>query len=64
MNQYRDNHFRFSATEINIIDRYIGLGYGKSQMVDELKFIEKFAQEEGIILDPVYTGKSMYGFVP
>jgi len=60
MNQYRDNHFRFSATEINIIDRYIGLGYGKSQM-DELKFIEKFAQEEGIILDPVYTGKSMYG---
>lgn len=63
MNQYRDNHFRFSATEINIIDRYIGLGYGKSQM-DELKFIEKFAQEEGIILDPVYTGKSMYGFVP
>jgi D-cysteine desulfhydrase len=60
MNQYRDNHFRFSATEINIIDRYFGLGYGKSQM-DELKFIEKFAQEEGIILDPVYTGKSMYG---
>ncbi|MFK9090790.1 1-aminocyclopropane-1-carboxylate deaminase/D-cysteine desulfhydrase [Bacillus salipaludis] len=60
MNQYRDSHFRFSATEINIIDRYIGLGYGKSQM-NELKFIEKFAQEEGIILDPVYTGKSMYG---
>jgi len=29
--------------------------------MDELKFIEKFAQEEGIILDPVYTGKSMYG---
>ncbi len=60
MNQYRDHHLRFSAEEINIIDRYIGLGYGKSQL-DELRFIEKFAQEEGIILDPVYTGKSMYG---
>jgi D-cysteine desulfhydrase len=60
MNQYRDNHFCFSASEINIIDRYIGLGYGKSQL-EELKFIEKFAQEEGLILDPVYTGKAMYG---
>ncbi|CAH2717454.1 D-cysteine desulfhydrase [Neobacillus rhizosphaerae] len=60
MNQYRDNDLRFSDKEINIIDRYIGLGYGKSQL-DELKFMEKFAREEGIILDPVYTGKSMYG---
>lgn len=60
MNQYRNNHFSFSDEEINIIDSYIGLGYGKSQL-DELRFIEKFAQEEGIILDPVYTGKSMYG---
>ncbi|WP_045518945.1 1-aminocyclopropane-1-carboxylate deaminase/D-cysteine desulfhydrase [Neobacillus niacini] len=60
MNQYGDNLFRFSDKEINIIDRYIGLGYGKSQL-DELKFMERFAREEGIILDPVYTGKSMYG---
>lgn len=60
MNQYKDNHFSFSVEEINIIDGYIGLGYGNSQL-DEIRFIEKFAQEEGIILDPVYTGKSMYG---
>ncbi|MDQ6600666.1 hypothetical protein [Bacillus salipaludis] len=39
MDQYRDHHLRFSAEEINIIDRYIGLGYGKSQL-DELRFIE------------------------
>ncbi|MGE8205399.1 1-aminocyclopropane-1-carboxylate deaminase/D-cysteine desulfhydrase [Heyndrickxia sp. NPDC080065] len=60
MNQYRDNPYSFIENEINIIDRYIGLGYGKSQL-EELKFIEKFAHEEGIILDPVYTGKAMYG---
>jgi D-cysteine desulfhydrase len=60
MNQYRADTYSFTDNEINIIDRYIGLGYGKSHL-DELKFIEKFAQEEGIILDPVYTGKSMYG---
>ena len=60
MNQDRANPYSFIENEINIIDRYIGLGYGKNQM-DELKFIEKFAQEEGIILDPVYTGKAMYG---
>lgn len=60
MNQYRAESYSFKDNEINIIDRYIGLGYGKSQL-DELKFIEKFAQEEGMILDPVYTGKSMYG---
>lgn len=60
MNQYRANSYSFNDKEINIIDRYIGLGYGKSQL-EELKFIERYAQEDGLILDPVYTGKAMYG---
>ena len=29
----------------------------------ELHFIHEFAKLEGIILDPVYTGKAMYGLV-
>lgn len=46
--------------EINIIDGYQGLGYALSQ-AEEIQFIHHFAKSEGIILDPVYTGKAMYG---
>ena len=46
--------------EINIIDGYQGLGYALSQ-TEEIQFIHHFAKLEGIILDPVYTGKAMYG---
>lgn len=50
----------FDASDIHIIDGYVGKGYGLSTP-DELKFIQTFASSEGIILDPVYTGKAMYG---
>ena len=42
------------------IDGYKGLGYALSK-ADELKFIADVAAREGIILDPVYTGKAFYG---
>lgn len=48
--------------EIEIIDGYVGLGYALSQQ-EEIDFIGEFASNEGIILDPAYTGKAMYGFV-
>ncbi len=48
--------------EIQIIDGYVGLGYGQSQ-VQELELIRDIARKEGIILDPVYTGKAMYGLL-
>ncbi|MCS5422408.1 MULTISPECIES: D-cysteine desulfhydrase family protein [Psychrilyobacter] len=51
----------YSTDEIKIIDGYVGNGYGLSRN-EEIEFIKKFAKMEGIILDPVYTGKSMYGF--
>ncbi len=50
-----------ASEDINIIDDYIGLGYALSQP-EEIEFIKDFAKSEGIILDPVYTGKCMYGF--
>ncbi|MDD7072041.1 MAG: hypothetical protein SPH62_01635, partial [Candidatus Egerieousia sp.] len=28
---------------------------------EELEFIKKIARLEGLVLDPVYTGKAMYG---
>ena len=51
---------QFDRSEINIIDGYVGRGYALSTPV-ELNFINEFAKLEGIILDPVYTGKGMYG---
>lgn len=50
----------FDASDIHIIDGYVGKGYGQSTP-EELAFIIEFASTEGIILDPVYTGKAMYG---
>lgn len=43
-----------------IIDGYKGLGYAISK-ADELQFIAGIAAKEGIVLDPVYTGKAFYG---
>jgi D-cysteine desulfhydrase len=59
-NEYLDTDIKFNKSEINIIDGYVGLGYALSTPV-ELNFISDLAKLEGIILDPVYTGKGMYG---
>ena len=45
---------------IEINDKYVGIGYALSRP-EELEFIKKFARQEAIVLDPVYTGKGMYG---
>lgn len=50
----------FSAEGLRFIDGYKGLGYAISKD-DELKFITGVARKEGVILDPVYTGKAFYG---
>lgn len=51
-----------SKDQMNIIDGYVGLGYAKSTK-EELDFIHELAKMEGVILDPVYTGKAMFGLV-
>ena len=47
---------------INVYDNYVGPGYSlpTEKMVEA---IEMLAQQEGILLDPVYTGKVMAGFI-
>ncbi len=45
---------------IQLLDGYIGEGYAKTDSV-QLQFIQYVAIQEGIILDPVYTGKSFFG---
>jgi len=48
----------FSAIKIN--NQFIDDGYGVSSS-EEISFIKSFAEQTGILLDPVYTGKAMYG---
>lgn len=50
----------FQEEDIHILEGYVGRGYALSSG-SELEFIRTFAKTEGIILDPVYTGKAMGG---
>ncbi len=59
---YLKKSMYLSKDEIKIIDGYVGRGYALSTP-EELKFIIRLAQLEGIILDNVYTGKAMFGLV-
>ncbi len=49
-------------SEIRIIDGYVGPGYAKTYP-REIRFIREIAQSTGIILDHVYTGKTLFGLV-
>lgn len=55
-------NLHLTMDEIQIIDGYVGKGYAKSRS-EEIALIRHVAQLEGIILDPVYTGKAMFGLV-
>jgi len=48
--------------DVVLIGDYVGEGYGvlTSEAVDAIKLV---AQNEGIMLDPVYTGKAMAGLI-
>ena len=59
---YTDKKIDVVSNDINIIDGYVGLGYALSQQ-EEIDFIHHLAKTEGIVLDPVYTGKGMFGLV-
>ncbi|MHB8126677.1 MAG: D-cysteine desulfhydrase family protein [Desulfitobacteriaceae bacterium] len=58
--EYLNIEFLYAKNEIHLIDGYVGRGYALSSQA-ELQFIHKLAKMEGVILDPVYTGKAMYG---
>lgn len=48
--------------DIDLIDGYAGRGYALSTP-EEIDFIKEIAQLEGLILDPVYTGKAFRGLI-
>ena len=51
-----------NSSDIDIVDGYVGKGYALSRS-EELKAICDLAKLEGVVLDPVYTGKAFYGMV-
>ncbi len=52
----------YRLDDIRIIDGHVGEGYGKAS--DEvLRTIADVAKLEGVLLDPVYTGKAFHGLL-
>lgn len=47
---------------IEVNDQYLGEGYGIAGKL-EIETITTFAQEEGVLLDPVYTGRAAGGML-
>ena len=54
--------FQFNGGEIDIFVDYLGPGYAKKTK-ESIEVIKLVAQTEGILLDPVYTGKAMWGLI-
>jgi D-cysteine desulfhydrase len=50
----------FAAADIEALDGFLGRGYALSTK-EELEFLAKVAATEGMLLDPVYTGKALFG---
>ena len=55
-------HHAFTADDIHVEDGYLGGGYGVMGELEH-KAIKLMAQAEGILLDPVYTGRAFGGLI-
>ena len=51
-----------TADDIDIVDGHVGLGYAKSRP-EEIATIRDVCRSDGVVLDPVYTGKAFHGVV-
>ena len=52
----------FEAKDVLVNDEYLGGGYGVMGDVEH-QAIKLFAQQEGLLLDPVYTGRAAAGLI-
>jgi D-cysteine desulfhydrase len=50
------------ALSVNVIDGYVGAGYAQAGQ-EVFNCIADIARGEGLVLDPVYTGKAFYGML-
>lgn len=55
-------HTAHKDLPIKVIDGYVGPGYAKAT-AEIFDLIKEFASQEGVIFDPVYTGKAFYGLL-
>jgi D-cysteine desulfhydrase len=53
---------RAAASLFEVRDGYVGRGYGLARP-EELALLRDACRLEGLVLDPVYTGKALYGLV-
>ncbi len=51
-----------AAADLDIVDGHVGAGYAKSRP-EELATIRDVCRSDGLVLDPVYTGKAFHGVV-
>ncbi|MEZ4364372.1 MAG: D-cysteine desulfhydrase family protein [Kofleriaceae bacterium] len=51
-----------TPADIDIVDGHVGLGYAKSRP-EELATLRRVCRDEGVVLDPVYSGKAFHGMV-
>jgi D-cysteine desulfhydrase len=51
---------KIAPADIDIVDGYVGDGYAMSRP-EELVLLRDLCRDEGLVLDPVYTGKAFYG---
>ncbi len=51
-----------AEADIDIVDGHVGLGYARSQP-EELATLRDACRSDGVVLDPVYTGKAMHGVI-
>ena len=65
LNDFQDRYLDqpvVTAADVEILDGYVGRGYALSQP-QELEAIRDLARLEGVVLDPVYTGKAYYAMI-
>jgi D-cysteine desulfhydrase len=51
-----------TAADLDIVDGHVGLGYARSRP-EELATIRDVCRADGVVFDPVYTGKAFHGVV-
>jgi D-cysteine desulfhydrase len=52
--------FAFDREQLEIVDGFVGRGYARTRP-EELAALIALGRAEGVVLDPVYTGKAWYG---
>lgn len=62
LNEYQSLTLKLDVDQIFVNDNYTGEGYGFMNDLDR-SAIQLFARQEGILLDPVYTGRAGAGLI-